>query len=47
MLGGSDNRALFLVANEWRCMKNIAAGAQEKTGQVLGVEAPAVRAGRP
>jgi hypothetical protein len=28
-------------------MENIAAVAQEKTGQVLAVEAPAVRAGRP
>lgn len=47
ILGGSDNRTLFLVANEWRGMENIAAVAQEKTGQVLAVEAPAVRAGRP
>ena len=47
MLGGSDNHTLFLVANEWRGMENIAAVAQEKTGQVLAVEAPAVRAGRP
>jgi sugar lactone lactonase YvrE len=47
MLGGSDNHTLSLVANEWRGMENIAAVAQEKTGQVLAVEAPAVRAGRP
>lgn len=45
MLGGVDDRTLFVVANEW-------AGAEEmpeaaRTGQVLMLEAPAARAGWP
>ena len=47
MLGGSDKRTLFVVANEWRGMEHIAAVAAERTGQVLAVEAPAVHAGWP
>jgi sugar lactone lactonase YvrE len=47
MLGGSDQRTLFVVANEWRGMENIAAVAKEKTGRVFSVEAPAMQAGWP
>ena len=47
MLGGRERRTLFLVANEWRGMDNIAAVAAEKTGQVLCIGAPASHAGWP
>lgn len=47
MLGGADNRTLFLIANEWRGMENAAAVAQQRTGQVLAIQAPAPRAGFP
>jgi sugar lactone lactonase YvrE len=47
MLGGSDHRILFVVANEWRGMDNFAAVAQEKTGRIFSVEAPAMPAGWP
>jgi hypothetical protein len=47
MLGGRERRTLFLVANEWRGMGNIAAVAAEKTGQVLCIGAPASHAGWP
>ena len=47
MLGGSDHRTLFVVANEWRGMENIAAVAQEKTGRIFSVDAPAMHAGWP
>ena len=47
MLGGKERRTLFLVANEWRGMNNIAAVAAEKTGQVLCIRAPASHAGWP
>ncbi|MGC2212878.1 MAG: SMP-30/gluconolactonase/LRE family protein [Silvibacterium sp.] len=46
-LGGADKMTLFVVANEWRGMENVAAVASERTGQVLTVEAPAPRAGWP
>jgi hypothetical protein len=39
MLGGADKRRLFLMAAEWRGAANMAAGVQERTGQVLTVEA--------
>jgi sugar lactone lactonase YvrE len=45
MLGGVDNRTLFLMANEWRGSTNVADAPP--TGQVLTVEAPASRAGWP
>jgi hypothetical protein len=47
MLGGREGRTLFLVANEWKGMDNIAAVAAEKTGQVLCIVAPASHAGWP
>jgi sugar lactone lactonase YvrE len=45
MLGGVDERTLFLMAAEWRGPASMAGGA--RTGQVLTVEAPAPRAGWP
>ena len=45
MLGGMDNRTLFLVAAEWGGAASMAGG--QRTGQVLTVEAPAPRAGWP
>ncbi len=45
MLGGVDNRTLFLVAAEWGDAASMAGG--QRTGQVLSVEAPAPRAGWP
>jgi len=45
MLGGVDNRTLFLIANEWGGPANMADAA--RTGQVLTVEAPAPGAGWP
>ena len=45
MLGGEDGRTLFMVANEWRGPASMTGG--ERTGQVLTVDAPAARAGRP
>jgi sugar lactone lactonase YvrE len=47
MLGGADGRTLFVVANEWRGMDQIAQVASERTGRVLAVEAPAPHAGWP
>lgn len=44
MLGGADGRTLFAVASEWR---GPAAIAQDRTGQVVAVAAPAPHAGRP
>jgi len=38
MLGGTDNRTLFMVANEWGGPESSASGA--RTGQVLTVEVP-------
>ena len=45
MLGGVDNRTLFLMANEWGGPANMAGAA--RTGQVLTVEAPAPGIGWP
>jgi sugar lactone lactonase YvrE len=45
MLGGADDRTLFLMAAEWRGLKNMTDAA--RTGQVLTFEAPAPGAGRP
>ena len=47
MLGGDDDRTLFLIASEWRGMEKIAEVARERTGQVLTIEAPAAGAGWP
>src|SRR5262249_12297367 len=45
MLGGEDNRTLFIMAAEWRGLENMTEGP--RTGQVLPVQAPAPRAGWP
>jgi len=45
MLGGVDDRTLFVVANEWACAEEMPEAA--RTGQVLMLEAPAARAGWP
>jgi sugar lactone lactonase YvrE len=47
MLGGRARPRLFVVATEWRGMANMAAVAQQRTGQILAVDAPADRGGRP
>jgi len=47
MLGGVDNRTLFLVTAEWRGMDNIPEVARARTGQALTVEAPAPGVGWP
>jgi sugar lactone lactonase YvrE len=44
MLGGTDGRTLFLIANDWRGPQSMTA---ERTGQVLAVSAPAPGAGWP
>lgn len=44
MLGGEENRTLFLVANDWRGPDHV---SEERTGQVLVTEAPAPRTGWP
>ena len=46
MLGGSDGKTLFLVAQEWRSMGS-AADEEERTGQILTAPAPAASAGWP
>jgi sugar lactone lactonase YvrE len=45
MLGGTDGRTLFLMANEWRGTTNMADGG--RTGQVLTINAPAPGVGWP
>jgi len=45
MLGGADNRTLFMMAAEWLGPESMADGA--RTGQVLTVVAPAPRVGWP
>jgi sugar lactone lactonase YvrE len=45
MLGGPDGRTLFVAAQEWNGPE--AVGKGPRTGQILAVEAPAPRAGRP
>ncbi|PBB78397.1 gluconolaconase [Mesorhizobium sp. WSM3879] len=45
MLGGADGRTLFITAAEWRGFENMVGDA--RTGQVLGVVAPAPGAGWP
>ncbi len=45
MLGGVDDRTLFMVATEWSGTANMGEG--RRTGQVLAVDAPAPGAGWP
>jgi sugar lactone lactonase YvrE len=45
MLGGADGRTLFIAAQEWNGPEGIF--KEPRTGQVLAIEAPAPRAGRP
>jgi sugar lactone lactonase YvrE len=45
MLGGSDERTLFIAAQEWSGPERIGTGP--RTGQILSIEAPAQHAGRP
>ena len=45
MLGGADDRTLFMMAAEWHGMENM--DPEARTGQVLTVEAPAPGAGWP
>jgi sugar lactone lactonase YvrE len=45
MLGGKDNRTLFMVAAEWGGAASIGGG--ERTGQILTIEAPTPHAGWP
>src|SRR5215813_7646333 len=40
MLGGPENKTLFIVATEWRGMDKIAEVAKARTGKVLTIEAP-------
>ena len=47
MLGGTNQRTLFMIAAEWRGMDKIAEVAQARTGQVLTMTAPAAHAGWP
>jgi sugar lactone lactonase YvrE len=44
MLGGVDGATLFAVTSEWRGPSRM---AEERTGQVVAVAAPAPRTGRP
>ncbi|HEX6326535.1 MAG TPA: SMP-30/gluconolactonase/LRE family protein [Jiangellaceae bacterium] len=47
MLGGPDERTLFILAAEWRGMENVGVAIAARTGQVLIASAPAPRAGWP
>jgi sugar lactone lactonase YvrE len=47
MLGGGNNKTLFMIATEWRGMDKIPEVAQARTGQVLTIMAPAPHAGWP
>ena len=47
MLGGVNRRTLFIIANEWRGMDQMAQVAQARTGQVLTITAPTATAGWP
>jgi sugar lactone lactonase YvrE len=47
MLGGADNKTLFIIATEWRGMNAIPEVARARTAQVLTIEAPAPHAGWP
>ncbi|TJX79605.1 MAG: SMP-30/gluconolactonase/LRE family protein [Mesorhizobium sp.] len=45
MLGGADRKTLFITAAEWRGFEHMVSDA--RTGQVLGIEAPAPGVGWP
>jgi sugar lactone lactonase YvrE len=45
MLGGADNKTLFMIATEWHGPANMTGGG--RTGQVLTIEAPVPHAGWP
>ncbi|TPL82462.1 SMP-30/gluconolactonase/LRE family protein [Mesorhizobium sp. B2-3-13] len=45
MLGGADRKTLFITAAQWRGFEHMTSDA--RTGQVLGIEAPAPGAGWP
>src|SRR5215813_13192632 len=47
MLGGADNKTLFMVATEWRGMDKIPEVAQARTGQLLTIDAPTRHVGWP
>jgi len=47
MLGGTDNRTLFMIVAEWRGMQHIPDVARARTGQVLTAGAPAPGVGWP
>jgi len=43
MLGGEDGTTLFMMAAEWRGVEQMS--AEDRTGQVLTTEAPALHVG--
>ena len=47
MLGGPDRKTLFMVATEWRGPENMEQVINERTGQILVVDAPAPGVGWP
>jgi sugar lactone lactonase YvrE len=47
MLGGPDERTLFILAAEWRGIEEVDEALAARTGQVLTLQAPAPRAGWP
>lgn len=47
MLGGPDRRTLFLLAAEWRGVENVDETINDRTGQVLVMDAPAAGVGWP
>ena len=47
MLGGTDNRTLFILAAEWLGMDRMAEALDARTGQVLRARAPVPHAGWP
>ena len=47
MLGGTNHKTLFIVANEWRGMDKIPEVVAARTGQVLAIEVSAPGAGWP
>jgi sugar lactone lactonase YvrE len=47
MLGGPDGKTLFLAADEWRGIERVDEAVADRTGQILAIDAPTPRAGRP
>ena len=47
MLGGPDRRTLFMLASEWRGTEGVDDVINERTGQILVVDAPAPGVGWP